>query len=314
MNIIKDLNEETRINIVDISKNRNDIIILDMSYHLFRYYNVFKHLSIVDGNKRIPTGHIYGFLKLLGDLKRYFDRPAIIIAVDGYDEERKQINKNYKANRVEKEFNVHDDTDVILEMSSLMSNVYVARHPKYEADDTIYSVAKVFDYLCKKNNIDKNIYIYSSDKDLYQAVNDKIKIISKINKTTRQIIGIEEVKEKFHNVDPNHLVYFRALVGDTSDNLKGYNRIPKKVAARLAYICDFTEEKVIPREDISETEQRWVNKINEDYNLFKNNYAIMKAKEYPFVIEKPYSNRAWDLVNYYKLNSYKKALAEVGRR
>jgi 5'-3' exonuclease len=315
------LDETTKLNIFNIVNNYSTTIILDASQHLYRFAYAHRMLSINHMGKEIPTGHIYGFLKMLVYLKRKFVNPAIIIAIDGYDRERELENSDYKSNRPEKDVSVHKNTDDIIKLSAMLSGVFVSYNSKYEADDTIYNISRTLDTLQKKNNIDKNIYIYAMDKDLMQCVNDKILMIRKFGTgkdwmKKADIVNETIVRETFSGVRPDRIAMFRSIAGgDTSDNIKGYPRFPSKIASIIAEECIVTDTCIVPPDnDFLERNpkiQKHLDIINNDFSKFKSNYAIMKMKEYDFTIRIPDRDNAVYLIDYYKLNSYKKELALI---
>ena len=91
--------------------------------------------------------------------------------------------------------------------------------PMYETDDVIATLAKKSDGF---------VYIATSDKDLMQLVNDKVFIAHNL---TEKIIDVDGVREKF-NVDPEQILDYLALVGDTSDNVPGVPKVGPKTAAK----------------------------------------------------------------------------------
>ncbi len=92
----------------------------------------------------------------------------------------------------------------------------------YEADDIMGTLATKFS--------DKfDIVILTSDKDLYQLVNNNIQIYRLSKKV---YVGINDVKKKF-GVSPPHITDLLALMGDSSDNVPGIPRVGKKTAAKL---------------------------------------------------------------------------------
>jgi 5'-3' exonuclease len=311
------LDDITKQLIFKIAHNHNSVIILDASYHMHRFAYAHKQLSINNQGVNIPTGHIYGFLKMVVYLKRKFGNPAIVICVDGYDKERKLENSGYKANRAEKEFSIHGYTNDVIKMASLISGVYVSYNNEYEADDTIYNVSRTLDTLFKKNGIDRTVYVYSSDKDLYQCVNDKIVVVKKFGSGSKwlsdaELVNVDGVREVFDGVSPDDLAKFRAICGDSSDNIKGYFRFPKAKASILAQECSITDDGLVPVDP--NFVERYpkidvhLNIINSDFEKFKSNYRIMKLKEYDFTLRVPETANGKELVKFYQMNSFRKEL------
>ena len=314
------LNIETKKNIMAIAqRNSNCVVIVDMSYHLYRFYYTFKNLSINNNGVIIPTGHIYGFLNMICRLRRLLDKPAIILAVDGRDQERKKINYEYKLDRSSgREYNVHGTTNDILSMLGLLEGVYKSYHPDYEADDTIYSVARALDFLFTKNKIDKDIYIYGNDRDLYQAIGGKVKVVKNFGKTKNKVITGADIVDydrvfNEYEVYPENLAIYKALTGDSSDGLRGYYRFPKKFAAYLANNCTISEDGMVVYEDeLNPSQVKHYNDVKNNYTLFWKNYCVIRPKNYLFEIVKPDSGNAHKLITFYSMNSYRKEVGELG--
>jgi 5'-3' exonuclease len=275
-------------------------------------------LRIDNQGVTIPTGHIYGFLKMICYLRRKFDNPAIIIAIDGYDKQRKVENPEYKANREAKEVNIHAYTDDIIKMCALMPGIYTSYNGSYEADDTIYNISRTLDSLFKKNSIDRIIYIYTQDKDIMQCINDKIVMIKKFGEgknwlTKAEIVTEDLVREQFNGVRPDRIAMFRSISGgDSSDNIRAYLRFPKKMAALIAEECSIGLDFIYPPAGFCERNppiHKYLDIINSDYAKFKSNYSIMKMKEYDFTLKIPEPQNASELIEFYQLNQYKKELS-----
>lgn len=91
---------------------------------------------------------------------------------------------------------------------------------KYEADDVMWTIAKK-----EENNYDE-ICILSKDQDLYQIVNDKIKILNGIwKKDLDKKINISELKLMFHIKkwiklnNSDDIIIYKSIVWDKSDNI-----------------------------------------------------------------------------------------------
>lgn len=307
--VIKQLDGETKKNIMDIGYNYNDVVIIDLSNYLYKNFYVHRNLSVTKNGFTLVTGHMYGVLRLLCTIKREFNNPAIILAVDGHDDERSAINPAYKANRGEKEYNIHRDTDAVLTMAGMLPGVFYSWDKKYEADDAMYVVSRTLDHLYTKNEIPRRIHIMTSDKDLRQAVNENIVIVKNLGKgkgkvvRDAEIVDIFGVKEEFNGVTPEYLAYYRAIVGDSGDNLNGYYRFPRIVAAHLAMNGVFGETCVTCDDEFAKKNDKWVTAVNFEYEIFQKNYAIMKLKKYPFTLKVPDITKGMETLRYYEMNS-----------
>jgi 5'-3' exonuclease len=99
----------------------------------------------------------------------------------------------------------------------------------FEADDIIGSYSEYF------SSLGAVVTIHTSDKDMYQLINDRVRIWNPMKDI---FIGLEECREKFL-VEPNKVVYALALAGDTSDNVPGVKGVgPKKASALIEQFGD----------------------------------------------------------------------------
>jgi DNA polymerase-1 len=178
----------------------------------------------------IPTNAIFGVTKmLLKILEKYVEKnnDAIIFIMDKKTETyRHRLLESYKANRPETPKIFKEQFPYILEVVNALGIKTLAEEG-YEADDVIATLA------LKGQNEFKNVYIFSSDKDLMQLVNDKIKML-RIGRGITDIreYDIKKVIEKY-GFGPEKIQDFLALTGDTADNIPGVKGIGEKTATKL---------------------------------------------------------------------------------
>ncbi len=119
---------------------------------------------------------------------------------------RSEWSQDYKANRDEKPQDAIDSLRAIEQQAATWDSP-VLKVRGYEADDLIARiVASAW--------LDE-VVIVSSDKDLYQLINESVRLI-----TTRGEVGFDECVAKF-GVRPDQMRDFLALAGDASDNVAG---------------------------------------------------------------------------------------------
>ena len=70
----------------------------------------------------------------------------------------------------------------------------------------------------------KEVVLLSSDKDFLQLVNERIKVYSPVKK----VMYDEPLVKEEWGVIPQNLIWYRVIMGDTSDNIKGVNGIGAK--------------------------------------------------------------------------------------
>src|SRR5690606_33660494 len=98
----------------------------------------------------------------------------------------------------------------------------------YEADDVIGTIA------CKAEKAGYNVFMVTPDKDNAQLVTENIKIYKPGNKGSDvEILGVEEVKQKYGIEDPKQVIDFLAMMGDAVDNIPGLDGVGEKTAMKF---------------------------------------------------------------------------------
>jgi DNA polymerase-1 len=226
---------------------QNINILIDGSNLCYRNFFAMKELA---NSKGRPTGLLYGFIKTVQRLKRKYKPNKIIVVWDSKPKARREIYPEYKAHREktrteehELMFNQIDDLKETLKIFNI-GQVYVDGQ---EADDIIAS-------LIKNNFKDDLNYFYSTDLDLAQLVENKKTLWLRPEKNGEESILNEEAVEYRFDVHPKKLVFFKALTGDSSDNIKGIPYFPKKTAKLICNTFDSIEDirnKTLPKIKLS---------------------------------------------------------------
>jgi 5'-3' exonuclease len=186
-------------------------IIIDGNYVLHKNFYVFKNFK----NENYMTGTTYGFIKDILKLNQRFNSNDIHVTWDSRSF-RKEINSDYKSNRVrDPENNPYQDFDLVQEaIDSIGIKQY--KIPEMESDDLIYSLSKKFN----------DVIVYSRDKDLLQCINNNVKILSDID---GELIDENEFEKQYgFKFSRDNFVLYKCVVGDGSDNVKGIYRFRKK--------------------------------------------------------------------------------------
>lgn len=177
---------------------------------------------IVDGHnlatRSYYTGNLFNFYNMIrGALGDVEPESLIVVFDDNKSCWRRRLYPAYKDNRQEK------PQDLITYLDILPRTLIDAHIPFAhwdEADDYIYTITRTQEH---------QDIILSSDKDLYGAVNDWTKILGFNGSfSEREFIGDSRVLDII-GVPPSRFSLYKALVGDSSDNVGGVNKIgPKK--------------------------------------------------------------------------------------
>ena len=159
-----------------------------------------------------------------------FDKDPAFDKIDSYND--------YKANRTNDWENLPSD-EVPFNEEEKIKRVLDYLNIKYfdsinmEADDLISSI--VYEY-----QNDHEIIISSFDSDFFQLINNNVKVLRYRGKNTKIYdykIFIDEFK-----FEPNKYSFYKALVGDTADNIKGVQGIGKVRATNIVNLYNNKEE------------------------------------------------------------------------
>lgn len=306
------MNDDTKKNILDIVYKYEDVVIVDVLNYLHRYMWVYRDLQVNVEGVNVMTGHLYGFMNLIVFLKSKFPKCSIVLAIDGFDEKRREIDSNYKGNRESSEVSVYAGVKDVELLCSAFDGVYRVFNKDYEADDAMFSVSKKLERLCVKNGEKKNIYILTNDKDLLQCAGGYITVIRKFGRGSEwfsdadTVNSYEDIQRFFPGVSAKNIAIYRAIVGDASDNLKGYYRFMKKDAAYISENVDVCDVCLLEKDGFDEKYRKSLDIVNKNYSVFKNNYDIMSLKDFDFEIEKVNGSlyKALETAVRYKMKSY----------
>ncbi|HVN67524.1 MAG TPA: DNA polymerase, partial [Candidatus Sulfotelmatobacter sp.] len=98
----------------------------------------------------------------------------------------------------------------------------------FEADDLIGTLARAAE------KAGHDVVIVSGDLDGLQLVDDHIKVLTTRKGITDTVLyGEKEVAERYDGLQPDQLIDYKALKGDTSDNIPGVPKVGEKTAIEL---------------------------------------------------------------------------------
>ena len=176
-----------------------------------------------------PTGALYGIASILLKLWRE-EKPAYAAALFDRPEPtfRKKEYPEYKAQRPP----APDDLILqIVEAHHLFESfgIKTFEKPGFEADDLIATLAEKF-----RNERDVQVVILTGDRDTLQLIEGEKVVVRTFNQgvSDTTIYDAKAVMEKY-GFPPSHMVDYKALVGDPSDNIKGVQGVGPKTATEL---------------------------------------------------------------------------------
>jgi DNA polymerase I len=201
------------------------LLLVDGSSYLYRAFHAMPDLR---NSANEPVGAIQGVLNMLRRLHKDYpsDYSACVFDAKGKTF-RDDLYPQYKANRV----SMPDDLRVQIE--PLYETIRAMGWPLIiedgvEADDVIGALAKQ----AEKQGI-KTI-ISTGDKDITQLVNAHITVVNTMRdafRKTDDVLDIAGVENKF-GIPPELIIDYLILVGDTSDNVPGVEKVGPKTAVK----------------------------------------------------------------------------------
>lgn len=186
-------------------------------------------MSDLRDSKGRPTGVIVGVLRSLGALRKRFPEARLYVAWDGTSRRRKKVFPEYKANRPSHTGGAgesgFDQLAVLRELLPRMG-AYQIFNREEEADDVIATMVR--GELSAQQNL-----IFSNDRDLLQLVSSSTWMLVPGTGIRKEILYNEALVEENFGVPPGKLLQLRSFYGDSSDNIPGVPRVPKKVLCSL---------------------------------------------------------------------------------
>ena len=203
------------------------LFLLDAYALIFRAYYAFI-ANPMRNSKGFPTSTIFGFTLALEEILRKENPSHIAVVFDHPGPTfRKELYPEYKANR---EVTPEEITESIPYIKQILKGLQISvmEQEGFEADDVIGSLAKLAE---KEGFI---TYMMTPDKDFAQLVTEKVFMYKPARGgNAPEILGLDEVREKFLVEHPKQVIDILALWGDTSDNIPGVPGIGEKTAKKL---------------------------------------------------------------------------------
>ena len=201
--------------------NGNKLIVIDGHALAFRSYFAIRELT---NSKGQATNAVFGFVRsLLRILAEGKDETITVVTFDAPAKTfRHEAYEDYKAGRAPTPDDLPGQIKIIKEIVNYLG-LHQVEMPGLEADDLIGTIAKTCEHL------GFFIEIVTSDRDAYQLISDRV-CVRGLDKNER--FGPTEVFEKY-GVTVNQWTDYRALTGDSSDNIPGARGIGPKSAQKL---------------------------------------------------------------------------------
>ncbi|RYG79560.1 hypothetical protein EON77_08935, partial [bacterium] len=199
------------------------LVIIDGYSLLYRAFFATRYLSTADGR---PTNALFGFTSMLFAILENLSPTAIVVALDGGKTFRHDLDESYKGTRKE----TADELKVqLVEARNLIAALGIPsiHAPNFEADDVCGTISK---------QAEENGYlttVVTGDLDSLQLVDGCVSVMTPRTGMSDTMTYDRDAVVSRYGFGPEYVPDFKAIKGDTSDNIKGVPGIGDKGAAEL---------------------------------------------------------------------------------
>jgi DNA polymerase I len=211
------------------------ILLVDGNSLLHRAYHGYPSLTTSKGEL---VGAVYGFTVMLLAAIEKIKPTHVSIAWDaGKKTFRHKMYEEYKAGRKEMDVELFEQIDRTKQVVEKL-NIPQLEVEGYEGDDIVGTISR----LAKKDE-ESQVIIATGDRDALQLVEDKRIVVfmpisggywgnKRANDRGAMFFDQEAVEGKYE-LKPKQLIDLKALMGDSSDNIKGVRGVGPVIATKL---------------------------------------------------------------------------------
>lgn len=272
-------------------------LILDCNNLLYRTFWISKNKGLIN-SKSQNVGSVLYFLNCVRSYVKNYEPDRVFAAWDkkltwpSTNFRKEIITTKYKGNRNYTSFEgVHEHDDLIQQMLSNL-NIKNIFPNVLEADDVIAWLT---------HTLPGKKVVVSTDKDLWQLVNENTKVFEPTRKKEITVDNFEEVSGGVKRED--YLLY-KCILGDTSDNVEGVQGFGKVRAKRTAEnnLKNLTpEQKAIVEVNLKVSDLSYGYKqYKEEEDSYKSQFSLLNGESYDLESFK-------DIVEHLELKSISKS-------
>ncbi len=208
--------------------NKKTLVLIDGHALAFRSFFALERTGMKTSDKE-PTWAVFGFFKAIFDLLKNpkISPDCIAVAFDvSHQTFRTECFEDYKANREQMPDTMRSQMGLIMEGLKAF-NIPIYTKEGYEADDVIGTIAH------EATKLGHRTIILTGDQDAFQLI-DKEGNVSVLIPSKGELVDYDwaRVYNKL-GVYPDQVIDYKALRGDTSDNIPGIKGIGEKTAVKL---------------------------------------------------------------------------------
>ena len=262
-------------------------VIIDGNSLINRAFYALPPLTDKSGN---PTQAIYGFVKMLLKLRDYCpSNIAVAFDLKAPTFRHKEFDF-YKATRKPMPEDLAAQISPLKDLLRAMK-IAVVEKEGYEADDIIGTMAKA---------AQMPTYVVTGDRDSFQLIDENITVLFTKKGISELSVMDEQTLKSELGLTPSQVIDYKALAGDSSDNIPGVAGIGDKTAVALIQKYGSVDEIYA---HIEQVDNRSKNKLISGKQSCYDSYrlatvctsvpSLPKAKDCPFIF--PFSKAVQEI-------------------
>ncbi|MDR2508822.1 MAG: hypothetical protein LBC50_01690 [Candidatus Ancillula sp.] len=211
-------------------EDKGKLLLIDGPYSMFRAFYGYsaERFHRKDG---VANNCIYGVARTILQLLHQEKPTHIAFAYDVSREgHRRELLPTYKDGRKKTPEDLVDQFPSVREMLEY-ANIDVLEKRRFEADDIIATLST------EASNLGWDVRIFSSDRDMYQLVDNHVHILRPCTKNAGLEVMTPEAVRKRYGVDAKQYPELQALIGEAADNIPGVPGVGPKTA--LKWILEY---------------------------------------------------------------------------
>lgn len=202
------------------------LLLIDAYAMIYRAYYAFIRTPRMNSRGE-NTSAIFGFVVTLDDLLRKVNPTHVGVAFDPHGPTfRHEAFEQYKAQREETPEDIRRAVPVIKRLLEAM-NIPVLEVDGFEADDVIGTLSG------QAEKAGYEVFMATPDKDYGQLVTEHVRMYRPRHTGGFEILGPQEVCEKYGLQSQAQVIDLLGLMGDASDNIPGCKGVGEKTAVAL---------------------------------------------------------------------------------
>jgi DNA polymerase I len=202
------------------------LFLIDAYAIIYRAYYAFIRAPRIN-SKGLNTSAIFGFVNLLEDVLKREKPSHIAVAFDPPGPTfRHDAFEAYKAQRESTPEDIKLSVPYIKKIIAAY-NIPMLEVAGFEADDVIGTISK------KAEKAGFEVYMLTPDKDYGQLVSVHIFMYRPRHNGGYEVMGPDEIKNKYELDSHEQVIDLLGLMGDSSDNIPGCPGVGEKTAVKL---------------------------------------------------------------------------------